>query len=201
MLPGSGVLENGIDTARYDPAGVAPIADDAPLIMFTGQMDYPPNVEAVTWFARAVLPAIDPRARFAIVGRAPTAAVRALASPRVIVTGEVADVRPWLAGAAAMVAPLRLARGIQNKILEAMAMARPVVATPAAAEGIDHAGTIHVADGSADFAQALNAILADPIAADIAARAARVRAITRYGWDARLAPLDDLLGLRARAAA
>ena len=104
------------------------------LIVFTGQMDYRPNVEAVTWFVEAVLPHIRlarPNARFVIVGRSPVEAVRALGrQPGVTVTGEVADVRGWLAAASVVVAPLKLARGVQNKVLEAMGMARPLVADP-----------------------------------------------------------------------
>ncbi|RYY33311.1 MAG: TIGR03087 family PEP-CTERM/XrtA system glycosyltransferase, partial [Sphingomonadales bacterium] len=111
------------------------------LIVFTGQMDYRPNIEGVTWFVETILPHIrlrHPNARFAIVGRKPTDAVRALAKhPGVTVTGEVADVRPWLHAASVVVAPLKLARGVQNKVLEAMAMGRAVVASPPAFEGID----------------------------------------------------------------
>jgi glycosyltransferase involved in cell wall biosynthesis len=169
-----------------------------PLIVFTGQMDYRPNIEAVSWFARDILPALRaryPGLRFAIVGRAPTVAVQALASDAVIVTGAVDDVRPWLAAADVCVAPLRLARGIQNKVLEAMAMARPVVASVAAAEGIDHGGTLRVADDAATQVAAIAALLDDPRAAAALGAAARARVIARYDWAARLAPLDALLGL------
>ncbi|WP_375382171.1 TIGR03087 family PEP-CTERM/XrtA system glycosyltransferase [uncultured Sphingomonas sp.] len=196
MLPGGQVLENGIDSAFFDPAGVVPIAGAGPLIVFTGQMDYRPNIEAVRWFAADVLPLIraaHPAVRFAIVGRAPVPAVRALAGEGVLVTGEVADVRPWLAGAAVVVAPLLTARGVQNKVLEAMAMARPVVATGAAAEGIDHAGTIDVAGGAAAFATAVG----KAIARGGDRPEARAQVMRRYGWDARLAPLDALVGLPA----
>lgn len=194
LLPGSGALENGIDTAFYDPAMVAPVDAPAPLIVFTGQMDYRPNVDAVVWFSKAVLPLI-PEAHFAIVGRAPTPAVRALLGRRVTVTGEVADVRGWLVAADVVVAPLKLARGVQNKVLEAMAMARPVVASPEAAEGIDHDGTIRVANDATEYARTIGELLADRVAARELGQAARRRAIARYGWDARLAPLDDLLTL------
>ncbi|MGJ3628075.1 glycosyltransferase [Sphingomonas sp. MMS24-JH45] len=115
-----------------------------------------------------------------------------------IVTGAVPDVRGWLAASEVVVAPLMLARGVQNKVLEAMAMARPVLASPAAAEGIDHAGTIRVGDG----ADAVCALLEDRAAAEAMGRAARARVIARYGWDAALAPLDAMMGLAsARAAA
>ncbi|WP_322963302.1 TIGR03087 family PEP-CTERM/XrtA system glycosyltransferase [Sphingomonas fuzhouensis] len=186
-------VENGIDASRYDPAAVDPDMGEGRLIVFTGQMDYRPNIDAVTRFAEHILPLIRnacPAARFAIVGRAPTPAVRRLASEAVIVTGEVPDTRIWLARAAVCVAPLDLARGIQNKLLEAMAMARPVVASVAAAEGIDHGGTIMVAGDDRDFANRVIAALNGP--ADNPA--ARARVLERYDWGARLAPLDRLLG-------
>ncbi|WP_174292742.1 TIGR03087 family PEP-CTERM/XrtA system glycosyltransferase [Sphingomonas bacterium] len=193
-------VENGIDFAHYDPAAVAPQPVARPTIVFTGQMDYQPNVDAVQWFASTVLPLIRDRhadAALAIVGRAPTAAVRSLAGEHIIVTGAVDDTRPWLAAAAVCVAPLLLARGIQNKVLEAMAMARPVVASPAAAEGIDHRNTIRVADGADVMAAAIGALLDDPITAGELGQAARRQVERRYYWDARLAPLDALLGLPA----
>ncbi len=169
-----------------------------PLIVFTGQMDYRPNIDAVTWFARDILPRIrtrHPTARFAIVGRAPTPAVQALAGDAVTVTGAVDDVRGWLAAADVCVAPLKLARGIQNKVLEAMAMARPVVASAAAAEGIDHAGTIRVAADASEFAAQVLALLDAPADAAELGLAARAQVLRRYGWDARLAPLDALFGV------
>ena len=169
------------------------------MIVFTGQMDYRPNIDAVTWFARDILLLVRQRrpARFAIVGRAPTAVVQALASDHVTVTGAVDDVRGWLAAADVCVAPLKLARGIQNKVLEAMAMARPVVASAAAAEGIDHADTIRVAATAQDFADRINDLLDAPDTAAMLGQSARAQVIRRYGWDARLAPLDALLGLQA----
>ncbi len=192
------VVENGIDAAFFDPdARFAAVREAGPLIVFTGQMDYAPNIEAVASFTRDVLPAVRcryPDARFAIVGRAPAAAVRALAGPGVIVTGAVPDVRGWLAAASVCVAPLRLARGVQNKVLEAMAMARPVIASPAAAEGIDHGGTVFVADAAEAWVEAVCAALDRPRANP----AARARVLARYGWDARLKPFDALLGLGER---
>ncbi|TPG12368.1 TIGR03087 family PEP-CTERM/XrtA system glycosyltransferase [Sphingomonas oligophenolica] len=192
------VVENGIDAGVFDPTIVTPVDEAGPLIVFTGQMDYRPNIDAVTWFARSVMPLIRQQhrdARFAIVGRAPSAAVKALAGPGVIVTGAVDDVRGWIAAASVCVAPLELARGIQNKILEAMAMARAVVASAVAAEGIDHGGTIQVADGATDTAAAVIALIDDRDTAAALGEAARVRVLARYDWDARLAPLDRLLGL------
>lgn len=191
---GDGVIAvgNGIDAIRFDPATVTPEASDKPLIVFTGQMDYPPNVDAVMDFADHVLPDL-PGTTFAIVGRNPTPVVRALARrERVIVTGEVTDTRPWLAAADVVVAPLMIARGVQNKVLEAMAMARPIVASPQAAEGIDHDGTLRIADRASQAGE-IRALIADPASAAELGRAARARVIESYGWDARLAPLDPLL--------
>ena len=197
------VIENGIDTDLFDPsASFKRIDAMGSLIVFTGQMDYRPNIEGVTWFVETMLPHIrveHPDARFAIVGRNPTEAVKALAKhPGVVVSGEVADVRGWLAAAAVVVAPLKLARGIQNKVLEGMAMARPVVASAAAAQGIDHAGTIRVGATVGEIANAVNELLADPRKAAELGASARRQVQERYSWAARLAPLDDLLGLTNR---
>jgi len=181
-------LENGIDLAAYAP--MPHVREAAPLIVFTGQMDYLPNVEAAIGFARDVLPLIrarHPEARFAIVGRNPTAALTALdGRDGVTVTGSVPEVQSWLARADVVVAPLGIARGLQNKVLEAMAMARPVVASPQAFEGIDAepGRDLIVADGSAAQAAAVCDLLDDP---------ARRQVETRYAWDARLAPLDAML--------
>ena len=174
-----------------------PLGPGSRQIVFTGQMDYAPNIEAVTRFAQADVPRIResiPEAAFVIVGRAPTAAVKALASPNVIVTGEVADTRPYLMGADIVVAPLTLARGVQNKVLEAMAMGKAVVLSPQAAQGID-------AQDGRDFivaaapADAVIALLRDPARALAIGKAARARMEAAYSWDAQLAPLAGILGL------
>jgi glycosyltransferase involved in cell wall biosynthesis len=165
-------------------------------------MDYAPNIDAVAWFAAAALPLI-PGATLAIVGRNPTGAVKRLAGERVIVTGAVPDVRGWLAAADVVVAPLRIARGVQNKVLEAMAMARPVVASPAAFEGIEArpGGDLLVADGAEAQARAVNRLLADPACAGELGRAARRQMESAYRWEARLAPLSGMVGLARRQAA
>ncbi|HZF44280.1 MAG TPA: TIGR03087 family PEP-CTERM/XrtA system glycosyltransferase [Sphingomonadaceae bacterium] len=193
-------LENGVDLAFFDPAGVEPEpAAGAPLLVFSGQMDYAPNVQAVTHFAQAILPRIResrPGARFAIVGRNPAPAVQALgALPGVAVVGGVPDMRPWLAAAHVVVAPLQVARGVQNKVLEAMAMARPVVASPQAFEGIDAepGRDLLVANGAEATAEAVLRVAADSgVAARIGA-AARARMCERYSWDRQMAPLEELV--------
>lgn len=192
------VIENGVDADHFAPGvfelGGEPVDAPQPLIVFTGQMDYAPNTEAVALFVHDVLPLLR-GAQFAIVGRAPTAAVKALASDRVTVTGEVPDTRPWLAAAQVVVAPLLLARGIQNKILEAMAMAKPVVASPDAAQGIeaDRSMELLVADGPQAQADAIVALIADPARAARIGNAARARVLARYAWGPRLAPLAQLI--------
>ncbi len=200
-------LGNGVDLAYFDPtADFAKVAAPLPkpLLVFTGQMDYRPNVAAVTRFATRSLPAIRarfPAAAFAIVGRNPAPAVRALdGQSGVIVTGAVADVRGWLAAADVVVAPLDLARGIQNKVLEAMAMGRPVVASPAAFEGIaaEPGRELIVADAGGE-ADAVVALLAAPDRAAAIGAAARARLVADYAWARQLAPLAALVMPEAAA--
>ena len=166
--------------------------------MFTGAMDYWPNVDAVTWFASDVLPALVarvPSLRFTIVGMRPTPAVQALAGEHVVVTGTVPDVRPYLAHAAVVVAPLRIARGVQNKVLEAMAMGRPVVASAACAGGIDATpgAEFAVAATAPEYVEQIVGLLDDPSRAEAMGAAARRRVLERYSWDARLSQIDHWL--------
>lgn len=132
------VVTNGADLPMRAPA---PASTRAAVISFIGAMDYRPNVEGIRWFVRWVWPLVReeaPHAKLMVVGRNPSAAVRCLdGRAGISVIGEVSDVRPWLAGSRAVVAPLQIARGLQNKVLEAMAMRRPVVATPAVARCLD----------------------------------------------------------------
>ncbi|HYW91821.1 MAG TPA: TIGR03087 family PEP-CTERM/XrtA system glycosyltransferase [Gammaproteobacteria bacterium] len=135
------VVGNGVDCDYFDPRrDYRDPYDGAPALVFTGAMDYAANADAVRWFAHEVFPRIRARigrARFTVVGHRPTQAVRRLERlPGVAVTGRVEDVRPWLAHARAVVAPLRIARGVQNKVLEGLAMDRPLLATPQAIDGI-----------------------------------------------------------------
>ena len=193
-------ISSGVDHAYFDPAlPFAPVYDTARSnYVFTGTMDYKPNSDAVVWFADAILPLIrrtDPAAQFHIVGSSPAPEVQKLAErPGVFVTGRVPDVRPYVAHATAAVAPMRIARGIQNKVLEAMAMARPVVVTPDALEGIDAVPghEVLLAEGADQFAAAcLRA--AQPGSAAIGA-AARRRVMADYVWAERLRGFDALLG-------
>jgi polysaccharide biosynthesis protein PslH len=192
-------IENGVDGEYFSPehASASPFAPDEHPIVFTGSMDYWPNVDAVSWFAREVLPRIrqqDPLARFHIVGMNPSSEVQALRSDAVSVVGRVDDVRPYLLHARAVVAPLRVARGIQNKVLEAMAMGRPTVVTSACAAvltarpGLE----LEIADEASDFAAKVLGVM-DPARGDDIGRRARARILADYVWSSRLARLDDFI--------
>ena len=183
------VMTNGVDLDAYDPrrAYADPYPRRAPRVVFTGAMDYWPNVQAVGWFVAEIMPLLRqrrPNLEFIIVGLNPAPAVRRLASvPGVTVTGRVADVRPYLQHADAVVAPLRIARGVQNKVLEAMAMAKPVVATPDACQGIaaTHGSDLLVAATAVDFAACVESVLAG--AAPQLGRSARERILRDYRWN------------------
>ncbi|MET0963813.1 MAG: TIGR03087 family PEP-CTERM/XrtA system glycosyltransferase [Noviherbaspirillum sp.] len=196
-----GWFSNGVDSAYFSPLHdfASPYPDDGPVMVFTGAMDYWPNIDAVQWFAAEMLPAIlarHPGARFYIVGSRPAREVLALAQlPGVHVTGTVPDVRPYLAHARVSVAPLRIARGIQNKVLEAMAMGRAVIVSPQALEGItaEPGRDLMLAQGPDDFVRLACAALED-LPADMG-RAARARVEASYNWDVNIARVDALLDL------
>ncbi len=193
---------NGVDAEYFapDPALPSPYERSELPVVFTGAMDYWPNIDAVTWFATEILPRLRtdwPALRFHIVGRNPAPAVLALAGEAVRVSGTVPDVRPYLQHAAVVVAPLRLARGIQNKILEAMAMGRPVVAASECAEAISAERGIELiaATGAEAFAREVDALLRDPAQAAAIGLAGRRRVQRDYGWDAHLGAFEHHLAL------
>ncbi len=203
------VIGNGIDAAFFDPSKVAPhpvlAGTKGPHLTFTGQMDYRPNEQAVLWAIENLLPVLQERyaeAQFHIVGRNPTAALQAKdAMPGVTVWGEVPDVRPFIAGADCVLAPLLIARGVQNKVLEAMAMARPVLLTPEAATGIAAQDNTHWLVNTADphaMAERFDALWTNRDAARQMGEAAREFVLSHHVWNAMLGPLERLVGANSQ---
>jgi sugar transferase (PEP-CTERM/EpsH1 system associated) len=195
------VLRNGVDLRHFTPL---PERSEPGHLVFTGVMDYFPNADACDWLARRILPRVRerfPAARLSIVGANPTAAVRALGRlPNVTVTGSVPSTVEWLARASVAVAPLRIARGVQNKVLEAFAMGLPVVATTPATQGIEARAGEHflLADDAPAQVEALCGLLGDPVRAGAIGRRARALVEQRYDWEDCLAPLDALVRDAAR---
>ena len=188
----------GVDFKYFDPARDFdnPYPDGAEVLVFTGAMDYWPNADAVTWFARDVMPTIRktvPNAQFWIVGMNPVPRVLALnKDPSVIVTGFVPDVRPYLAHAVAAILPLRVARGIQNKILEAMAMEKPVLATTDAIHGIELSPGFSplLSDTPEGLAEIAISLLTTD---NPQPSASRMLVREKYDWSTNLGFLHDLL--------
>ncbi|MBL8286376.1 MAG: TIGR03087 family PEP-CTERM/XrtA system glycosyltransferase [Rubrivivax sp.] len=190
-------LDNGVDAAFFAPAiqRSSPFAPGEAAVVFTGAMDYWPNEDAVRWFAAEVLPQLRarrPDVRFYIVGRNPTSAVCSLAGDGVVVTGTVSDVRPYLQHAAVVVAPLRLARGVQNKVLEAMAMQRAVVAAAecVSALNVRVGAEIIAAETAVEYSREVLGLLDRAAAAEAIGAAARRRVLQSYSWEAHLGVLD-----------
>ena len=199
-------VPNGVDLEYFSPSAHTAAEQQPPTLVFTGVMDYRPNVDGIAWFVRDILPTVRaavPDVRLFIVGNRPSKTVQRLASDSgIIVTGFVPDVREYVARGVS-IAPLRIARGIQNKVLEAMAMGRPIVVTPQAFEGIDAepGRDLMVASDEREFAERTIECLRDPVHADRLGRAARVRAEQAYSWSKNLALLDELLPAGGAAAA
>lgn len=204
-------IANGVDCDFFNPdvQSDAPYATDRTNIVFTGAMDYWANVDAVTWFADDILPKIRaklPDCAFWIVGSNPTPEIVKLGDrDGISVTGRVDDVRPFITHATLSVAPLRVARGIQNKVLEAMALAKTVVATPQAMEGIAavDGAEVFVAETAEAFADSVLTLASSPDLDAVGDRA-RQRVLGSYGWLTSLQkfesilegrPLDDKLDL------
>ena len=198
------VIGNGIDAAFFDPHAVVSDLEissrPGPHFVFTGQMDYPPNETAVLWALTHFLPAIRaqyPAAELHIVGRNPTKKLLAHHDLEgLTIWGEVPDVRPFIAAATCVVAPLLIARGVQNKVLEAMAMAKPVMLTAEAATGIDAKDGEHwmlcQADASAMCERIAELLDGDDRAAEMG-QAARNFVLNHHDWGAMLSPLGSLV--------
>jgi sugar transferase (PEP-CTERM/EpsH1 system associated) len=192
----TGWFPNGVDTEYFRPGDGR---YDSDTITFVGRMDYYPNQECMVDFCRTTLPLLRarrPRLKLVIVGAEPSRAIRALAElPGVTVTGSVPDVRPYLWESAATVAPLRIARGTQNKILEAMAMGVPTVASVAAARGVDADPGIHVltAESPGEYADAILRLLEEPNERRRLSDAGRSRVLSHHSWGRSMEMLDQLL--------
>jgi sugar transferase (PEP-CTERM/EpsH1 system associated) len=193
---------NGVDADFFSPTDGA---YDADTISFIGRMDYYPNQECMARFCKEVWPLIKAKRaamKLLIVGADPSPAMRALGElPGVTVTGSVPDVRPYIRGSVLMVAPLAIARGTQNKILEAMAMGVPVVTSAAAAGGVDADAELHflVADSAADIAQAVLRIVQSPQERARLAAAGRARMLSHHAWSRSMQRLDAIIENARRA--
>ncbi len=203
-------LRNGIDAALFDPARSKPapamLAASSPRLIFTGQMDYAPNVAAARRVIERLLPIIQtvfPGASFHVVGRNPPEALKAYhGTDNVFIYGGVDDMCSYLAAADLALVPLELARGVQNKVLEAMAMELPVVLTPEAATGIGGTDGKHyvVAESDEALAQCVIDLIGDESRRASISTAARRFVFENLSWPATLAPLAGMLGLAEAAA-
>lgn len=193
-------FNNGVDSDYFSPERdyPHPYAKGKPVLVFTGAMDYWANIDAVTWFSRTVFPGVRdrlPEVEFFVVGARPAPAVKALADlPGITVTGFVPDVRPYLAWASLVVAPLRIARGVQNKVLEALAMGKIVVASPQAMEGIEAipGKELIVAADEKEFIDQIVTRLGNK-ERQMMGEAARLCVVERYSWKKNLARVDALI--------
>jgi sugar transferase (PEP-CTERM/EpsH1 system associated) len=198
LIPDSAVdiFTNGVDLERFRTRR---IPKQAGAMIFTGVMNYFPNAEGAQWFCDSVLPLIRekvPHATFIICGTSPTAPVRRLAKrPGVIVTGAVPDVEPYLDGAEICVVPLRIARGIQNKLLEGLAMGLPCISTRCAWGGtvIGEGDGILVADDPTEFAEHAIRLLQDDQYRELMGRKARAVVEEKYRWDDQFRRLDQII--------
>ena len=188
-------LTNGVDLSYFTPSGfVNPFSPNETPIVMTGHMAYRPNYEGAIWFIKEIFPRLKeaiPDIRAYFVGASPAPALCALANADVVVTGRVADVRPYLHSASSIIAPLRITRGVQNKVLEAMAMAKPVVATREATRGLGaHAGAnLWIANEPGEFVDAVISALRGADREAIA-QAARAYVIKYHNWDIVLSKFD-----------
>lgn len=191
-----GYFPIGVDCEEFAPGDASPEQDS---VCFLGRMNYFPNADAVRGFVRGVWPIVlrrRPGARFTIIGADPPTGIRALhGRDGIVVTGAVDDVRPIALRSAVAVTPMRVARGTQNKILESMAMELPVVATSAAAQGVDAVAGEHllVADDPAAFAEAVVSLLSDEAARRALAGAGRQRILSHHDAATCLNGLDSLI--------
>jgi glycosyltransferase involved in cell wall biosynthesis len=190
------VIPNGVDTTAFRPQPAEAVAT----LVFTGKMDFRPNVDASLWLVEEILPRIrqaQPGATVVLVGQRPSPAVARLAAvPGVVITGRVEDVRPYIAGAQVYVAPLRMGSGTRLKLLEAMAMGAAIVSTRLGAEGLPVESGRHLllADDAADFATAVIALLNDRTQGTALGREARRLVETEFDWRSIIPRLETVYG-------
>jgi polysaccharide biosynthesis protein PslH len=192
------VIGNGVDLDYFRPR---PGAEDQDGCVFLGALDYRPNVDGLVWFCNEVWPRVRrqrPDAKLHLVGRRPAPAVQRLAQlPGVALVGQVPDVRPFLARAAVSVVPLQIARGVQNKILEAMAMAKATVISPACMSGIqvEDGKNVLIASTVEQWTEAVVGLLQSPNLRRQLGMAAREHVVEEHRWERCLTPLDAIFGL------
>ncbi len=193
------VLPNGVDTTYFVPSDAVcakPLAEYA--LVYSGKMDYRPNIDAMLWFCRDILPRVRaeiPHAHIVIVGQKPAPQIRALAKPESVqVTDAVPDTRPFFADAALYVAPIRMGSGTRLKVLEAMAMGKAIVSTTRGVEGIELVPNRDavLADSPDSFARAVAELLRDPDRRRALGASARKLAEHKYDWRVILPKLDEV---------
>jgi polysaccharide biosynthesis protein PslH len=197
VCPGArhAVIPNGVDGDYFRPLG---LDEDFPSLIFEGNMSFSPSIDAVLYFCREILPLIwktMPQARCYIVGKDPVQEIRALASDRITVTGYVDDVRPYLDRATVFVCPMRKGAGIKNKILQAWAMAKPVVATSTAVAGLyaNNEGNILIADEPGSFARQVDRLLNSSDLRRRFGQNARGTVLRHHTWQQQVKLLEDRL--------
>ncbi len=197
--PNISAISNGVDHAFFHPGHKSPIEKKGPTLVFTGMMDYLPNVDGITWFANDIFSNLQksyPNLTLYIVGNRPSIEVKRLSQKKgIVVTGFVEDVRDYLAIADVCIVPLRIARGIQNKVLEAMAMGKPLVATSGAVAGITAENGRHflVADTADSISAAVARLLQDETSRHQMGQTSRDFITHHYDWNKKLTCLESLI--------
>ncbi|MBI4430615.1 MAG: glycosyltransferase [Candidatus Omnitrophica bacterium] len=192
------VIPNGVDTDYFNPAIVEPFKVSQPYVVFTGHMSFRPNQDAAAYFAKSIFPLLKvkmPEIKFVIAGADPAEEVLELGEdPNILVTGKVSDIRPYLAGALAFVCPMRMGSGIKNKILEALAMELPVIATPLAVKGIDHvpSDAVAIASGKDEFMSELTRVLENRLLRKGMGVLGRKFVLENYSWGKTISQYENL---------
>lgn len=199
-----GVVPNGVDTTHFSRAALAheragPLVFQDATLVFSGTLDFRPNIDALSWFVYEVLPLIRsrrPDVRLLAVGKRPSAALQRMAAAGLLtLTGEVADARPFIAGGSVYIVPMRIGGGVRLKLLEALSLEAPVVSTSMGAEGVAGLRTqvqCLLADDPASFAGAVLRLLDDPAFGRQLGAAGRALVRAHYDWSTIVPRLDSL---------